>query len=255
MQKDAKLLVSLVAVAGGAFFLLSCATSSRRGLSWEAQLGPVPGTPITPAQADKYAKVKADFIPSGRYGRRHNRPMTPRYITIHSTQNETGDAYAHAKALKRGALRGGTIGYMSWHFTVQDNVVIQHIPTSERGEHADFDGPGNRYSIGIEMCEHKGNDLARTIDRTALLTACLMYHHNIPVENVVPHYHWPRYVYSTPHKDCPHFLMDRGKPGATWKWFLSRVQRHYGRIQEPAAPEVQMAGKGTGQKSAPGDVG
>ena len=81
------------------------------------------------------------------------------------------DAYAHAKALKRGALRGGVCGYLCWHFTVQDDVVIQHIPTNERGEHADFDGPGNRYSIGIEMCEHKGNDLAKTIDRTAELAA------------------------------------------------------------------------------------
>ncbi len=232
--------VALLPLAAASLLLASCATNSSRGLSWEAQLGPVPKTPITPQQLQKYVQVKSDPIRKGSYGRRLDRPMQPRYITIHSTQNYTGDAYAHAKALKRGALRGGVCGYLCWHFTVQDDVVIQHIPTNERGEHADFDGPGNRYSIGIEMCEHKGNDLAKTIDRTAQLTASLMYYHNIPLSNVVPHYHWPRKGYSTPHKNCPHFLLENGQPGATWKWFLSRVERHYRRIQAPRQ-QPQMA--------------
>ena len=47
------------------------------------------------------------------------------------------------------------------------------MPTNEQGEHADFDGPGNRYSIGIEMCENRGNNRAgddrprRAADRVA----------------------------------------------------------------------------------------
>ena len=69
--------------------------------------------------------------------------MKPRYITIHSTQNWTADASRHSLALKRGALRapkrrgGNRIGYLIWHFTVDDTVAIQHLPTSEQGEHAD----------------------------------------------------------------------------------------------------------------------
>src|SRR5690606_40232749 len=46
----------------------------------------------------------------------------------------TGDAFAHAKALKRGALRGGVCGYLCWHFTVQGDTVVQHLPTNERGD-------------------------------------------------------------------------------------------------------------------------
>ena len=241
----------LVTLAFAVILAMSCNTVSRRGLSWEGQLGPVPNTPLSPQQLDGLVRVKSDLIGKGSYGRRWNRPMQPRYITIHSTQNYTGDAYAHAKALKRGALRGGVCGYLCWHFTVQDDVVIQHIPTNERGEHADFDGPGNRYSIGIEMCEHKGNDLAKTIDRTAELTASLMYHHQIPLQNVVPHYHWPRAGYKTPNKDCPHFLLEDGKPGATWNWFKSRVQRHYLRIQENAPPPPQLASIREGGDPAP----
>jgi N-acetylmuramoyl-L-alanine amidase len=163
--------------------------------------------------------------------------MKPRYITIHSTQNYTGNAFNHALALKRGALRatrrpgGNRIGYLTWHFTVQDNVAIQHLPCREQGEHADFDGPGNNYSIGIEMCEHKGNDLALTIDKTARLAAYISYVYQIPLSHVVPHYHWPRRGQNPPNKNCPHFLLENGRPGSRWRWFLGRVQLHYKRIQ------------------------
>jgi len=57
-----------------------------------------------------------------------------------------------------------------------------------------------------------------------------MYVHRIPLGNIVPHYHWPRVGTSPLHKDCPHFLLNNGKPGATWRWFQSRVLMHYNRI-------------------------
>jgi N-acetylmuramoyl-L-alanine amidase len=186
------------------------------------------------------------LIPRGKYGRRLPVALAPRFITIHSTENPTGNAYDHAAALLRGALRGGRrTGYLFWHFTVQDNLVIQHLPTDEAGEHADMDGPGNRTSIGIEMAENRGNDLARTIDRTARLTAVLMRQYKIPLSNVVPHYHWPREGYDPAHKNCPHFLLDGGKPRHTWQWFKSRVQKYYARIElaetmaKSAAPSLE----------------
>jgi len=220
-------------------------TTSSRGNLWEARLGPVPvERKLPPVFMLREVNLKQDMIQSGRVGRRYFRRMAPRYITIHSTQNYTGDAYAHALALKRGALKatkrrgGNRIGFLTWHFTVQDDIAIQHLPTNEQGEHADFDGPGNNYSIGIEMCEHRGNDLARTIDKTARLTAFLMYEHNIPLSNVVPHYHWPRRGVSTPNKDCPHFLLENGRPGPTWRWFLGRVQAHYQRLIPGPVPRI-----------------
>lgn len=105
--------------------------------------------------------------------RSRNRPMRPSYITIHATENRSRgtNAYAHAQMQKRGALTGrhNAIGYVSWHFTVDDHSIYQSLPTDERGEHADYDGMGNRSSIGIEMCENRGDDRAATIDRTARL--------------------------------------------------------------------------------------
>lgn len=223
---------SLLPLAIAALPLSSCKSPppSSKSAVWEEQLGVVVPDPIDPVSANQQLNIKVDLIPKGRYGRRLDRPMQPKFITIHSTQNYTGDAYAHAKALKRGALRGGVCGYLCWHFTVQDDTVIQHIPTSERGEHADFDGPGNRYSIGIEMCEHKSNNQLQTMERTAKLAASLMYHHGIPISNVRAHYHWPRKGYDKPNKNCPHFLMDNGMPGDTWRWFVGRVERHHQRL-------------------------
>jgi N-acetylmuramoyl-L-alanine amidase len=180
--------------------------------------------------------LKVDMVRKGTHGRKVVRPMRPRYITIHSTQNYTAGAERHSVALKRGALRspktrtGNRIGYLIWHFTVDQNVAIQHMPTNEQGEHADFHGPGNRLSIGIEMCENRGNSRSATTERTARLTAVLMKKNGIPLNNVVPHYHWPRRGKHPPNKNCPHFLMDNGRPGAKWRGFLGRVNYYFRRI-------------------------
>ncbi|GEP41932.1 peptidoglycan recognition protein family protein [Brevifollis gellanilyticus] len=225
-----------------AVLITACSAPITAGRSriatWESRYHDAALPRVTPEQLLREVGVRPDLIKSGTAGRKIYRPMKPKYITIHSTQNYTGDAYNHALALKRGALRatkrkgGNRIGYLTWHFTVQSNVAIQHLPCREQGEHADFDGPGNNYSIGIEMCEHHGNDLGLTIDKTARLAAYLMYTYNIPLSGVVPHYHWPRrspYI-KDPHKNCPHFLLDGGRPGSTWRWFQNRVNFHYSRL-------------------------
>lgn len=228
-----------------ATFLPSCSSPPPYSGGWDAELGPVPvGRKVTPAQLLDEVRLVQDMIPRGAYGRRYFRPMKPRFITIHATENPTGDAWHHALALKRGALRapkrvgGNRIGFLTWHFTVEDRDAYQHLPTNEQGEHADFNGPGNNFSIGIEMCEHRGNNLARTIDNTAKLAAFLMYEHGIGISNVVGHHHWRRIGVRPEHKNCPHFLLDNGTEGPRWRWFLGRVQGHYSRIVPGPVPRV-----------------
>jgi N-acetylmuramoyl-L-alanine amidase len=221
------LIVSIVA----AMVVFACAPTGPPAGAAPSGAGAVPMSVMM-----RDVRLRVDMVPKGTHGRRVVRPMKPRYITIHSTQNWTADASRHSLALKRGALRapkrrgGNRIGYLIWHFTVDDTVAIQHLPTSEQGEHADFDGPGNRYSIGIEMCEHRGSSRAATVERTAKLAAVLMKRHGIPLKNVVPHYHWPRRGASPPNKNCPHFLLDNGRPGAKWRAFQGRVNYHYRRL-------------------------
>lgn len=200
---------------------------------------PLPGRPAKePSELLREVKVYKDLIPKGTHARKTIRPMKPRYITIHSTQNYSvgADAWRHSLAQKNGKLRaykrkgGNRIGYLSWHYSIDQSVVVQHIPTNEQGEHADFDGPGNNYSIGLEMCENRGNDREITLDRTAKLTAYLMHQHNIPIYNVVPHYHWERKGLPVPHKNCPHFLLEDGRPGKIWRAFQAKIQKYYDEI-------------------------
>lgn len=179
--------------------------------------------------------IVESYIPRGSYGRHRVRRMNPRYITVHSTQNFSrgADARAHARMLSTGRLKGpnNSLGYITWHYTVDEDSIYQSLPDREEGQHADYEGRGNRSSIGIEMCENRGNSRRRTVDRTARLVAHLMHAHNIPLSRVVPHQHWRRIRYSDGrdlgHKNCPHFLLDNGRPGSKWRAFLAKVKSYY----------------------------
>lgn len=186
----------------------------------------------SPSALYSEVRVRKDYMPRNARGRRDSRSMRPRYITIHSTQNwgRGADAWRHSLALKRGKL-----GRLSWHYTVDEKVAVQHLPTNVTGNHADYDGPGNRYSIGIEMCEHPGNSRSVTVDRAAKLSAYLMCKYDIPLRRVVPHYHWPRWGRNPPNKNCPHFLLDHGRPGRKWRGFLAKVRRYHDEITKPSA--------------------
>ena len=236
-------LYTATAVLLATVITVSCTTSGVEqpvsGQKVTSISGPI-NSSVTQAQLFSEIRVVKRFIPKGRYGRKLHRPMNPRYITVHSTQNYDGDAWDHARALERGKLRapkrlgGNRIGYLTWHFTVQEDVVMQHLPTNEQGEHADFDGVGNNQSIGIEMCEHRGNSRSQTLQRTAKLCASLMHQYNLPLRSVVPHYHWPRKGMNPMHKNCPHFLMTNGRPGRKWNDFLKMVKSEYDRIYIPS---------------------
>ena len=127
--------------------------------------------------------------------------MNPRFITIHSTANPSADALTHARALHNGSM-----GSLNWHFTIDQHLAVQHIPRNETGKHADAGGPGDKLSIGIEMCEVRNHNHALTYNRTAKLTAILMKTHNIPLCNVVPHYYWTA-------QNCPRLLLSNCSPG------------------------------------------
>jgi len=172
------------------------------------------------------------IVPKGRVGRRIEFPLRAQYITVHSTANRGATALQHARGMAAGAFRGKSkwnrTGYLTWHFTVDDKVAIQSLPLNIQGEHADHDGPGNRTSIAIEICEFRNpRQQAAAVDRAARLTAWLMHEKGIPLSHVVPHYHWPQKNYKNYQKDCPRILMDGGRPGPKWDAFLRKVRSYY----------------------------
>ena len=135
-----------------------------------------------------------------------------KYITIHETGNAAkgADAAAHGAYLDSAA---GEDDLVSWHYTVDDHAIVQHLPDYETAYHAGDgkDGPGNTTSIGIEICVNAGGDFEAAKANAAALVRLLMEEHGIPLDNVVQHNRWNG-------KDCPKTI--RATAGA-WEAFLA----------------------------------
>ncbi|MFD1874294.1 N-acetylmuramoyl-L-alanine amidase [Hymenobacter bucti] len=139
-----------------------------------------------------------DIIQEGARNR-SGRPLTPSFITIHNTANADRGANAkmHARYLHGTDAQQRLV---SWHFSVDDQQCVQHLPLYEQGMHAGT-SLGNARSIGIEICENKGIDQPAANQRAALLTAALLRLLGLDLSRVVPHKHWSG-------KQCPHLLLD-----------------------------------------------
>ncbi len=158
--------------------------------------------------------IVEDHIPRGR----RNRPgykLVPRYVTIHDTANPGAgaNARAHANYLKGSAAAAIPA---SWHFTVDDRLIVQHLPLDENGWHAGdgSTGTGNRASIGIEICENRDGIRIEAEKNAGWLTAKLLHDFSLEPAQVKQHNFWSG-------KNCPRVL--RGRPGG-WESFLNEVR-------------------------------
>ena len=184
-----------------------------RGWVYAAYLRPV--VQEADRTTDNGVAIQRDYIAKGR----KNRPggVNPRrYITIHETGNKaaTADAAAHGTYLKSDSAEAGRV---SWHYTVDDHAIVQHLPDGETAYHAGdgADGPGNTTSIGIEICVNAGGDFEASKRNAAALVRLLMGEYGIPLYYVVQHNRWNG-------KDCPRTI--RGTKGG-WEAFLSLCGR------------------------------
>lgn len=161
---------------------------------------------------DNGIAIQEHIISDGRKNRpgRDTNPDT--YITIHETGNAAkgADAAAHADYLDSVA---GEDDLVSWHYTVDDHAIVQHLPDYETAYHAGDgkDGPGNTTSIGVEICVNAGGDFAQAQANAASLVRLLMEEHGILLDNVVQHNHWNG-------KNCPRSI--RATTGG-WEEFLA----------------------------------
>lgn len=213
------------AALAGFLALSACTGTPRRIASGSSEL-------LRQSPAPASVNLGQMIVPPGRYGRHVEFPLRGQYITIHSTDNRGATALQHARGMAVGSFRGRSkwnrTGYMTWHFTVDDARAIQSLPLNIQGEHADHDGPGNQTSIGIEICEFRdARKQAAAIDRAARLTAWVMHEEDIPLDHVVPHYHWPQWHFHGNQKNCPRILLEHGKPGPRWEAFLRKVASYY----------------------------
>lgn len=185
----------------------------RTNLGWVLleNLTPVVGDTASDLVTDQGLAVIENFIPTGRLNRPGgSNPGT--YITIHETGNfaRGADAEAHGAYLLG---EGAEAARVSWHFTVDDHSIVQHIPIEETAYHAGdgATGPGNATSIGVEICVNADGDFAKAKSNAASLVRLLMQKLDIPVERVVQHNYWNG-------KNCPATI--RATEGA-WEAFLA----------------------------------
>lgn len=174
---------------------------------------------------DNGITIRRNIIPAGRRNRPGGKnPDT--YITIH----ETGNTSDGAGAEDHGAYLASSTGeasLTSWHYTVDDHAIVQHLPDNETAYHAGdgANGPGNTTSIGIEICVNADGDFERAKANAASLVRLLVSEHGIPLANIVQHNHWNG-------KNCPATI--RATPGA-WEKFLALCAQHNDG-QEPNKP-------------------
>ncbi|MBG9793009.1 N-acetylmuramoyl-L-alanine amidase [Paenibacillus dendritiformis] len=169
-------------------------------------------------------EIKQRLLPDGRPNK-PSRPMKPQYITIHNTDNSAPGATAEAHS--RYILNGSAGAQKSWHYTVDDREVYQHLRDDEQGWHdGDGNGPGNTTSIGIEVCMYQGMDEAKAWQRAAELIALLCKRHAIAVSRVVPHRHWSG-------KACPSRILPR------WSEFIKLVEKELGTLETPKQQDYE----------------
>ncbi len=157
----------------------------------------------------------------------------PQYVVIHDTgmpaphHNAYGlNKYIHDQA---NSLDGRVA---SWHFSVDENTIFQHIPTDEVAWHAgdgstlfgetyinkssklECIGGGNKNGIGIETCIEQGGNYDLTLKNAAKLTATLLNKYHLGIERVKQHFNFSG-------KNCPNVI--RSLKGR-WESFLKDVE-------------------------------
>ncbi|MGE6594968.1 S-layer homology domain-containing protein [Bacillus proteolyticus] len=163
--------------------------------------------------------LKEMIVPTGNENIRPGNAMKPKYITIHETDNYSVGANArnHAQYLYSQAT-GTTDRSASWHFTIDDKEIYQHLPLNENGWHAGdgAEGTGNRESIAIEIAVNQDGDYNKAVENARKLAAYLMGELNIPLENVKKHQFWSG-------KNCPAIMIKNN----AWEPFLQGTKAYY----------------------------
>jgi len=177
-----------------------------------------------------------DHIPrTTPYNRRPGLPMAPQFITIHSTGNPRSTAHNERAWLVNPQNKITA----SWHIVVDEKEAIEAIPLNEVAWHAgDGNGPGNRSSIGIEICE--SGDRAKTIENAVKLVARMLKERGWGIDRLRRHFDWSG-------KICPRIMAADGWAG--WERFKQDVAKEL-RGGEAVTQQTQQAQQDRNQPSA-----
>ena len=169
-----------------------------------------------------------------------NRPSliktSTQYICVHDTASgaPSATAKAHRNWLMSMATDPKNTNSVSWHFTVDESSIYQHLPTNEVAHHAgdgyqewgkvyhsksydkDSITGGNLNSVGIETCVNYGSDYTKTMRNTAKLVAELLIEFNLNLSAIKQHNAFSG-------KDCPMTMRHAHR----WEEFIELVDIEY----------------------------
>lgn len=172
------------------------------------------------------AKVTVDIVRKGNIEIRPAKAMNPKAICIHNTGNDGRGAGAKSHNTyihNMSKLPASATGYASWHFSVDNKDIYQHIPLDERAWHTgDGSGArsGNATAIGIEICENRDMTPAeykQAEENAIALTVHLMKIFGIGITGVKCHQ-----MYSG--KYCPRVILKRD---GSFTPFRNRVNKAF----------------------------
>jgi N-acetylmuramoyl-L-alanine amidase CwlA len=199
----------------GSWFLVDYNSQQVWITTEKAKYGNLKGTfDTTNIYGVPYKKM---IIPTGNKSVRPEYPLNPGYITVHNTANPAVGATAdmHGRYLLNLAATNQD-AWVSWHFTVDDKQIVQHLPLDESAFHAGDDGgPGNRSSIAIEIAENADGNQAKAEENAKKLISYLMNELHIPIERIKRHQDWSG-------KYCPRVILNNG-----WPQFMTSLQQVY----------------------------
>jgi hypothetical protein len=136
---------------------------------------------------------------------------------VHETDNTNpgADAAMHNRYLHNGAEGRQA----SWHFTVDDHSIYQHIPITEvTWQAADGAGPGNMSGISAEHCVNLDGDESKTRHHGEALFGGIMRALNMDVATRLKR-HWDFNEGTIDRHHCPDHMMNTGY----WPTFVANA--------------------------------
>jgi hypothetical protein len=173
------------------------------------------------------ATVIVDIISKHNPKIRSGRKMNPIYITDHDTGNpgRGADAEMHNRYIHNMAsYHPKDTSHVSWHVTVDEHHIYQHIPFDETAYHCGdgVNGPGNSRSIGVEKCMNVDGDRNTTEENAIALYAYMTKEMGIPCDHIQPHQRWSG-------KYCPAVILKRD---GSFNPFRKRIEAAIGAVKD-----------------------
>lgn len=153
--------------------------------------------------------VRQMLVSTKKYGIKCPNTLNAEYITIHNTAND-------ASANNEVQYMINNSNQVSFHFAIDDKEVVQGLPLNHNAWHCgDGNGPGNRKSIGVEICYSKsgGTKYYQAEGLAIQFVAQLLRERGWGIDRVKKHKDWNG-------KHCPHRILDEGR----WASFLNAIQ-------------------------------